>query len=476
MMKVLIVDDQESVRVELREYLFQLKMLPKQIYEASNIADAQSAISSEYIDVVFLDIVLGNDDGFQLLSYIRKNHSGVAVIIMTGYSEMKYTLRAIEMHADGFLLKPINLQKLQNILTDISQKHSEDNHDYETRQLYYQLFEAYVHDQCLDVDFSVISSKIGITDMMKDKIAVFQIRCPITEDLGKRIMKLNAMLKNRLHDCIVYSPRLSVIIILVSTDQQDSCIEYVQNCLQDCISFYTAGCAVRSHSYGISNVYRMAEYILKIATEMDIHEKIFMMNPTQVRKQIVHESALRIMRVRDNADRLRIIVCDLLDRINSLSLPIQGLEEDFAENGLLINFSSESNYSSLRMRAQLMEALIENKTRTISDKVLQMITFMENHYAENITLAMAANAANMNYTYSSMIFKQELGVSFTEYLTAIRIEKAKALLLSTNCYTYEISQKVGFANDKYFIRQFKTSCGITPQEFRRKMVNKNICE
>lgn len=469
-MNLLIVDDQESVREELKEYLFQLKILPvsNEIYEAKNVSDALRVMKDEFINLVFLDIVLGTEDGFLFLENIRNYYPDTAVIIMTGYPEMKYALRAIEMHADGFLVKPINLQKLQNILLDVSKQYFKQNRDYKTQQMYYQMFEAYMHGQCMDIDFSTICREIGLIDIFKEKLAVFQIHYPITEDMGKRRKRLDEMLRNKFHECIIYSSQLGHLVILLGTNQQDDCREYLQQCLINCISGFTAGGVLRSSSYGIVNIYRMAEYAITVAESIGIKEKLFIMNDIQIREHIVRESSLQIKRLCNNKDKLRIAICDLFDKINELSLPFNGIAADFKKCGFPIASTlEESNCSSLRMRAQLMEMLFKCEEKVISEKVSQMIAYMENNYNKNITLAMTANAVNINYTYSSMVFKQEMGVSFTEYLTAIRIQKAKDLLLSTNCYTYEIGQRVGFTNDKYFIRQFKMSCGITPQEFRK---------
>ena len=70
-----------------------------------------------------------------------------------------------------------------------------------------------------------------------------------------------------------------------------------------------------------------------------------------------------------------------------------------------------------------------------------------------------------NYTLSRM-FKNQVGVGFTEYVNSKRLELAKELLLTTSYSVREISLMVGFSSDNYFYRLFKASMGISTSEFR----------
>ena len=70
-------------------------------------------------------------------------------------------------------------------------------------------------------------------------------------------------------------------------------------------------------------------------------------------------------------------------------------------------------------------------------------------------------------TYSlSRLFREQLGIGFSEYITARRLDKAKHLLLSTSMRIFDVAQNVGFSDAKYFSRIFKANVGVTPNEFR----------
>ena len=74
--------------------------------------------------------------------------------------------------------------------------------------------------------------------------------------------------------------------------------------------------------------------------------------------------------------------------------------------------------------------------------------------------------------YFSKLFKEETGQTFVEYLTGLRVEKAKQLLTETDFKVIDISQQVGYNNAKHLMKVFKSVCGVSPTEYRK--VRKNI--
>lgn len=96
-----------------------------------------------------------------------------------------------------------------------------------------------------------------------------------------------------------------------------------------------------------------------------------------------------------------------------------------------------------------------------------MLEYIESHYFDNeMSLERIADEFNLNFTYVSHFFKEQLGENFSEYLTKIRIEKAKEFLKNTDLTIGEIAIKVGYANSTVLIKNFKKIQGITPGKFR----------
>ena len=89
-------------------------------------------------------------------------------------------------------------------------------------------------------------------------------------------------------------------------------------------------------------------------------------------------------------------------------------------------------------------------------------------YAEDLTLESTARMVYLSPTYLSRVFKNETGVTFSQYLNNVRITKAKELLLNPTLKLTDISLMVGYSDQSYFTRVFRKNTGITPSDYRKK--------
>lgn len=92
----------------------------------------------------------------------------------------------------------------------------------------------------------------------------------------------------------------------------------------------------------------------------------------------------------------------------------------------------------------------------------------ENFQNNNLSLHMIATKVNISPSYFSTIFSQETGRTFIEYLTMVRLDKAKELLMCSGLKTYEIGYEVGYKDSHYFSYIFKKTQGCTPKEYRMR--------
>ena len=93
--------------------------------------------------------------------------------------------------------------------------------------------------------------------------------------------------------------------------------------------------------------------------------------------------------------------------------------------------------------------------------------YLQEHLAEEISLSILAEQFHLNPQYISQLFKSEIGVNFLAYLTNIRMEKAKRLLLSTSLSIAGVAEQSGYGDYRVFTKVFKKSEGITPSQYRR---------
>lgn len=93
-----------------------------------------------------------------------------------------------------------------------------------------------------------------------------------------------------------------------------------------------------------------------------------------------------------------------------------------------------------------------------------MTGYIHKHYAEDITLAELSEKLYISRNHLSIIFKNMTGETFNNYLTRVRIEKARELLLERNRLVYEVAEQVGYKNVPYFSTLFKKITGMSPTD------------
>ena len=106
-------------------------------------------------------------------------------------------------------------------------------------------------------------------------------------------------------------------------------------------------------------------------------------------------------------------------------------------------------------------------------KILPILSYINQSYAENITLEDASERLNFDPSYFCRIFKTATGATFTEYLNFVRISKAEKMLSKTRQSILEISEAVGFSSVSYFTRMFKKYRSCSPRVYHTAKYSPN---
>lgn len=140
-------------------------------------------------------------------------------------------------------------------------------------------------------------------------------------------------------------------------------------------------------------------------------------------------------------------------------------EEVLAESGK--NMESAIAYAK-KMISQAIEIRDQNSGNKNRSILKTAVDFIDSHYMdEEISLNTVANVANVSSNHFSTLFSQNMGQTFIEYLTTLRMNKAKELLRCTGMRSSEIAGEIGYKDAHYFSYLFKKTQGMTPSDYRK---------
>lgn len=128
-------------------------------------------------------------------------------------------------------------------------------------------------------------------------------------------------------------------------------------------------------------------------------------------------------------------------------------------------------------RIERMEKLVDPKLlsaaqeeRVYSTQVQEALEYLNAHQGEAVTLKDMADFLHMNASYFSVLFKEQTGLTFSEFVTRRRVQRAKELLAGTRLTINEISEQTGYQTAKYFVKVFRALEGVSPSQYRKSVM------
>lgn len=142
---------------------------------------------------------------------------------------------------------------------------------------------------------------------------------------------------------------------------------------------------------------------------------------------------------------------------------------------MLQNYNLLDRIQSLQeIRQKIIEMVMECvSTESVADanarsKIQMAIGYIQEHFAEKLTVNVLAEHYGMSPNYFSSMFKKEMSRSAVNYITELRINQARELLYHSELSVVDISKKVGYEDSQYFFRVFKKYLGMTPLQYREE--------
>jgi two-component system response regulator YesN len=535
MYKLVIVDDEPTVRNGLRSYFNWSDFGIEVVDEADDGDVGLQIIKRIKPDIVLTDVRMSKMDGIKMSAEIHARYPHIKIVFVSGYEDADYLKSALQVNAVDYIFKPVNMQELRNVVGRVIGELQEEQ---KGRQLIADMQVKLAQSMpllCEKFLMSVIRDGVPRPDRIQDQLDFLGLHLPLEASFWVIIVRVDD----------------SAEVVDARSERDKQLLTYaILNVCQELIGRYMSGYAFENQSgeyvgilYGEGDRERLEDQLFLLAEEIrgNLAKWLKISVTIGVGEHVAQLSALPLSytRAREAADQKwylgknRIITMDSLQteepsfhRIESSHIKrfvsvlkaadtkslmdeldewfdrlsrnrrdgfryarIVSLELILLANRLMLELNIHCReleekeavlwerifkHETIRDLRELLESHLMEVCKQIQEKrngkarnVIERIrAVMDTRYAENLTVADIAKSVYLSSTYVSLIFKQETGETVYEYLTKVRIERAKELLRDPQKKFYEICEAVGYSDPSHFSKIFKKYTGFTPSTYR----------
>lgn len=401
MLKILLVDDEPTVRKGMLTCIDWNKHGFTIVGEAVNGAVALEKALQLKPDIILSDICMPVMDGIQLVERLKEQLPDSKVIIMSGYDEFEYAKSLMRMKVTDYLLKPVAEEELIEVLGKLAKEIADE----ELKRSEMETANRLLYENFPQLKSKFMKKLLDGSIQNKNEFARWADIIKVQPDLDR---------------C-----RYAVLLMAIdsfglgagklSAEERELDNFAVVNIAEEIIS--------QTESGFLS--YRGFEYFTGL---------IFVNGPCCL---------------------------DLIGQAINVSLKKYMDQRAFIVIGEPVADIADIAPSYNKALDQMGEKMFKGK-RTLIQIALR---YIEENYDKDISLAAVAKAVYVTPNYLSRVFKEEMNTNFVDWLNQVRIDKAKDLLAFTGLKAYEIAEKVGYKDYKYFSAIFKKLTGSSPKDY-----------
>ncbi len=506
MYKVIVVDDEPQVRngiffgVDWKEFGFEA------VAQAADGIEALQQIELNKPHVVFTDICMDKMDGMQLIDIIKGKYPEIEIVLVSGYSDIEYYQKALELKIFSYILKPTNiedfnktLKKLKTVLDDATEK--EENLSISAEMKKQKLFSSLLCGQTLNRPTIEIINNNYLKNMQCEKFVV----CTFILQNGMKLWKfsqktdyLKKLFFKSIETVMLEGLHDDVVCILPDVSETMDIIKNTGETIENC---YVGVSEAFSNIEFLSVYYKQAltavnQMIFNADKNIFFFEKLFNNNEYVEMSDFKYDKVVQKLFAEDNEfweeeitrvfesfenkiifeyDYINVICNNLYYRVIRQGRQ-QGLEfhevESFYDNIEKILNLNEKKKMLINTLLSISYMVKDKNSGKLADIIEKINAIIEIDYANNqLCLAYIGEKLSRNTSYLSNIYKQTAGINLSDKIANTRIEHAKQMLRNTNEKSYIIAEKVGFNDCSYFTKIFKKIAGVSPNQYRRNNSN-----
>jgi Response regulator containing CheY-like receiver domain and AraC-type DNA-binding domain len=426
MLTILVVDDEYLVRKGIRETITWENYGFTVIGEAGNGKEALLFAGANHPDIIITDIRMPFMDGLEFMAKVKEAGLDCRIIVLSGYGEFDYARAALENGAVAYLLKPIENEQLIETITKVGAKMIQDRNTVE----YYQRLQIELPAIKKQFLLDLINGDITAIDDIQAKLGLLQLPFAVAGTTLIGVIRLDAY--------SIMARRLS-----------GQTLEQLRE-----IVFYHANQCL-------------------LADENSFQGLIFEKNPGEwvfFAQSGCSENPVAVLRENCKILFTKLKSMDQPDISNlTFSIGISNPHQTISEINRAYNEASMAAGCKFLPGNNSVVAFADDGVVDCRAEIKQAIAYIRAHYAENITAETAAKELFISSSYLMHLFKAELGKTFNDSVIDCRIEMAKELLQNPQYRIYEVCQKVGYTDTKYFSQLFKKVTGMSPKEYVKKI-------
>ena len=520
MMKVFLVDDEIAIRENLRTSFPWEEKGYQLVGEAPDGEMALPMLRDLNADILLTDIRMPFMDGMKLCEEVQRTMPWVERIILSGYDDFAYAQKAISLGVREYLLKPVTAGELEAALNRVSRQIEEKRRERENlTAMRERLFSGnqFLKDKLLA---SLFTDEGDSTD---DDTLLNQMRglginlsagCYTVIDIAfdaegeSRMACRNALFSfsDMSGGCVFVCSAPKGARALVLGDRSDDAEERAYSFANSVIhlpELQKAGHLLISIGETVNDFHSVRQSMktarhlrhLQNAAE-PVDHRIIGVNEGQRAEPPLSETELSPLYERlqyasaANVDRILAEYSETMEPSLALGyLRVAALlaakrivqeaggnpREELSESAMAEAVHAEGEEGFLRL-SELLRCAMDYRDRHrvgYGDTTISRArAYLAQRFSDpNLMLQDVADEVHLSQSHFSTVFSQETGLTFTQYLTALRIGKAKELLEATEMRSSQIATEVGYNDSHYFSYLFKKNTSLTPSEYRRNARN-----
>lgn len=506
-MRIVIVEDEIRIREGITKLLTKMSSEYDIVGEAENGEEGLTLINETCPDLIITDIKMPAMDGLEMLAKVYENKSPVKAIVLSAYSEFEYARQAMKLGVTEYLLKPIAMSDfslaMEHVKSQIDKEGIEKPQQLGSLE---QIMEGILSGSIIPDDeiYRFLENRYKVVRNMSMAAVCFYLGGGFEENATnvKREIRMLAGQTKDSANCIIALPYDKILAVVFYGFKDGLMLErWVQNQMQN-----NANKAI-STSVGwmlAGNITRLADQINQLKKSFDwnisLGDGVVISYPKVSKIQTV--PCIYPVQIEN---RMKIAICG--NDQDKIAEETKAFQEYFKEGKVyapkeikecyvrflwsVINVAKEiGNLQNQNLQQQkLLETIMSAKTleelRLAMQEILSLIdtnqyegeithltvkrtvNMVQEFYTSGITLEEIADKLHITPEYLGTQFHKVMGITFSTYMKNVKMAKAKELLIGTQLKLYEIAQKVGYTDSKYFSKVFKEAFGQLPADYRK---------